>query len=122
MYGILLFEVWEKNRMDIYAGRDSEQWLLHSIKREARIWGYYDLDEFTRQLDSINDFYDKNKINSCDYDRSSICRINPFKKEKDDHFYKYLNNLIKTESNGRDRNKLGSFRFSQVIYLSHEIS
>ena len=93
------------------------------LREKHEFIGYYDFDEFvfTRQMDLVSDFYDKNLFYSCNNEsRSSICKLNPFRNKKGDHYYTYLNNLIEMERNGRDRNKLGSIKFVHAIYMPYD--
>jgi hypothetical protein len=95
------------------------------LREKHEFIAYYDFDEFvfTRQMDLMTDFYDKNIIYSCDNEsKNSICELNPFRHKKGDHCYTYLHNLIETERKGRDIDKLGSIKFLHTFYMPYKIA
>ena len=80
---------------------------------------HYDLDEiiFPRSFDNIKDFYGKKTNYNCK-DSNEICSINPFtfkNSQNQNYFYDYLNSLIESERNGRDREKLRSIDFRRTL-------
>jgi hypothetical protein len=82
---------------------------------------HYDLDEiiFPRSFDNIKDFYEKKSNYNCK-NPNEICSLNPFTFKNSgngNYFYDYLNSLIESERNGRDREKLRSIDFRRTLTL-----
>ena len=101
------------------------------LSRKHEFIGYYDLDEFVfpRSFSALK-LYEDSTFYKCD-SFDSICKINPLKNNftpaREDNpngnfLYNYINSLIETVRNGRDRNKLGSIAFPHAAVINPDFT